>query len=96
MYVQSTSGFPNRDLWSESYCYTIFMGKATDDPLGDHQLIGCILNIYREEFYFVLLILCISHVEVTNFGMAVFDLATRLGNGHHGLCTQFFPLDEWS
>ena len=90
--MQSGTGLSCRYFRSESDVVSILVSKVTDNPFGNHQLVGCLLGTYRQKFDFVLLVYLTVKGEVSHFGMPVLNLSAGLCNVRHTLGTEFIEL----
>ena len=89
MDMQTGTCFSHRNFRSESDVVSILVSKVTDNPFGNHQLVGCLLGTYRQKFDFVLLVYLTVKGEITHFGMSVLNLSAGLCDISHAFGTEF-------
>ena len=54
--MQTRTSLASGDLWCKGDVVAQLIAKVADDPLCQHQLIGSLLNRYRQELDFILLV----------------------------------------
>ena len=83
-----------RNLGSEGHIETVLVGKVTDDPFGEDELVGCILHVGHQKFNLILLINLIVEGEVAHLGVAVLDQTAHLRDIEHALGAELLKLGE--
>ena len=94
--MKARAGFSNGDLGCKCYIETLALRKIAYHPLGEHQLIGGIAGVDRQEFDFILLIHHSVEGEITNFGVAIFNLGTGAGYVAHAQRAEIVEFRERS
>ena len=92
--VQAAPGLPDGDLRRKGHLHAVFVGQRAEDPFGYGQLVGRRFQIRGQKFDLVLFVHHPLLREVAHFGVAVFDLAARLGDVFHGAGAEFGSLVE--
>ena len=83
--MHTRASLTHGNLRSEGQGDTVFVSQLAHNPLGDHELVGGILDVGGQELNFVLLVNLAVVGEVTYFGVTVLNQAAGLGDEAHGL-----------
>ena len=94
--MHARSGLAHGNLGGKGQGHAVLVSQLTHNPLGNHQLVGGILYIGRQELNLVLLIDLAVLGKVTHLTVAVLDKTAALGNQLHGLGAQILELAERS
>ena len=76
--VQTAASLARRDFRCEGHVQTLEPRQIANHPLGNHQLVGGVAHGHGQELNLVLLVAKAVLHEVSNLGMAVFDLSAGL------------------
>ena len=90
--MQTRTCLAGGNLGSKCDVVSQFVCQIADNPLGYHQLVGCILGTYGQELYLVLLVDHSIDSEVAYLGVSVLDLSTGLCYVCHALGTELVEL----
>ena len=96
VYVHTRTCLAGGDFRGKRHGEPAALRFLANNPLGKHQLVGCVLGINRKEFYFVLLVEMSVVGECAHFAMPIFDFAACLGNIRHALLTEIAKLGKRS
>ena len=92
--MQARTGLSNSNLGSERNVETVLVGKVAYHPLGQHELVGSVLDGTRQELYLVLLEHLAVSREVAHLGVTVLNLSTGLRNERHALLAELVELGK--
>ena len=76
VYMQARAGFPFGNFRGKAYLQPVFIGEVADNPFGQHDAVGGLLDVHRQEFDLILFPDLSAGPEVPDFRMAVFYLSS--------------------
>ena len=90
--MQTRTSLSGGNLGSEGNVVAQFVCQVADNPLGYHQLVGCILGAYGQKLYLVLFVDHAVNGEVAHLRVAVLYLTASLCNVCHALGSELVEL----
>ena len=96
MDVETAACLSFRNLRSESHVIAFLHGKRADNPLCEHEAVGCFESVDGKELDFVLLENLVVERKVAHLVVAILDLTAGLGDEMHALGAEVVELRERS